>query len=82
MSDIFFPRIFVRKQKLGAASSVSMTTYFHIDGKTLISLGKGPILAAARGQGFYKGYFDQTAELWSDDGNLLATGNQMTYFKD
>ena len=35
----------------------------------------------ARSQHFGKGYFDQSGELWSSDGNLLATTHQLVYFK-
>ncbi|MFX1483907.1 MAG: acyl-CoA thioesterase [Promethearchaeota archaeon] len=82
LSDVFFPRVFIRRQKLGVASTVSITTYFHADASSLARQATRPILAAARGQRFYRGYFDQVAELWSDDGELLASSVQMVYFKD
>ncbi|MGD9395637.1 MAG: thioesterase family protein [Candidatus Thorarchaeota archaeon] len=80
--DVFFPRVFIRRQKLGVAATVSITTHFHADTSSLARQASRPILAAARGQRFYRGYFDQVAELWSDDGELLASSIQMVYFKD
>ena len=82
ISDVFFPRVFIRRQKLGVAATVSITTHFHADTSSLARQASRPILAAARGQRFYRGYFDQVAELWSDDGELLASSIQMVYFKD
>jgi acyl-CoA thioesterase len=80
--DVFFPRVFIRRQKLGISSTVSITTYFHADTSSLARQASRPILAAARGQRFYRGYFNQIAELWSDEGGLLASSVQMVYFKD
>jgi acyl-CoA thioesterase len=82
ISDVFFPRIIVLRQELGVASTVSITTHFHADTSSLTRQSIRPILGAARGQRFYRGYFDQVAELWSDDGELLASSIQMVYFKD
>ncbi|HVL01000.1 MAG TPA: thioesterase family protein, partial [Dongiaceae bacterium] len=82
ISDVFFPRTFIRQQKLGVAGTVSITTHFHADAETLARQGDRSLLAAARGQRFHRNYFDQIAELWSDGGELLATSSQMVYFKD
>jgi acyl-CoA thioesterase len=82
MSDVFFPRVFIRRQKLGVSSTVSITTYFHADASSLACQASHPILAAARGQRFYRGYFNQVAELWSDERELLVSSVQMVYFKD
>lgn len=82
ISDVFFPRVFIRRQKLGVASTISITTQFHADTSSLAHQTSRPILAAARGQRFYRSYFNQVAELWSDEGDLLASSIQMVYFKD
>lgn len=82
ISDVFFPRVFIRRQTLGVSSTVSITTYLHADASSLNRQASRPILAAARGQRFYRGYYDQVAELWSDEGELLASSVQMVYFKD
>ncbi|HTD03590.1 MAG TPA: hypothetical protein VK751_07275 [Undibacterium sp.] len=31
---------------------------------------------------FNNGYFDQTAEVWSAGGKLLATSHQVVYYKE
>ena len=82
ISDVFFPRVFIRRQTLGVSSTVSITTFFHADTSSLARHASRPILAAARGQRFYRGFYDQVAELWSDEGELLASSIQMVYFKD
>ncbi|MFW9807714.1 MAG: acyl-CoA thioesterase [Candidatus Thorarchaeota archaeon] len=80
--DVFFPRVFLRRQKFGVIGTITITTYFHADLSSLARQGIRPILAAARGNRFYRGYFDQVAELWSDEGELLASSVQMVYYKD
>ena len=82
LSDIFFPRVFVRRQRLMPAGTVSMTTYFHADAAALQRQGERELLACARAQRFHQGFFDQSAELWSAAGELLVTSHQIVYFKD
>lgn len=81
LSDCFFPRVYLRRAQLMPAGTVSMTTYFHCDGATLQRSRPGYLFCEARGQRYYRNYFDQQAELWSADGQLLATSNQIVYFK-
>ena len=61
---------------------MSITTYFHGDAATLAAQGDRPVLACAHGRRFAQGFFDQTAEVWGDDGHLLASSHQVVYFKD
>lgn len=81
ISDVFFPRLFIRLQQPAPAGTVSMTIYYHADQERLAAVGTKPLLAQARAQQFYNGYADQTAELFSDDGHLLVTTNQLVYYK-
>ena len=81
-SDVFFPRSFVRRQQFKPAGTVSLTTLFHADADSLARQGDGLILGTARAQRFHRGYFDQSASLWSHDGELLATSTQLVYHKD
>jgi len=62
--------------------TVSITTYFHVDAAQLAKVGDGYLLGRATGQQFSNGYFDQAAQLWSEAGALLATSNQIVYFKE
>jgi len=39
-------------------------------------------LAQARGQVFVNGFFDQVAQLWTRSGKLIATSQQLVYYKE
>jgi hypothetical protein len=38
-------------------------------------------MGQARAQAFRNGYFDHTAQLWNEAGALLATTQQLVYYK-
>ena len=80
--DVFYPRIWLRRAKHVAAGTVSMTTYFHASAAQLSQVGSGYLLAQAQSQTFQHGFFDQTAQLWSEAGLLLATSTQLVYYKE
>ena len=80
--DAFFPRIFVRRPKWVPIGTVALTSYFHADAAQLNAQACAPLLGVARGLHFGKGFFDQSAEVWSGEGNLLATTHQVVYFKE
>ena len=63
------------------AGTISLTTYFHATGTELASAGDGFVLGCASANRFSGGYFDQSAEIWSRSGTLLATTHQIVYFK-
>lgn len=81
LADVFFPRIFVRRTERVPIGTVSMTVYFHADSAQLAATGTGYLLGQARAQAFRNGFFDQTAQLWNEAGDLLATSHQLVYFK-
>lgn len=81
LSDIFFPRIVVRRASPTPVGTVSMTIYFHADAAALARTGTGYLLGQARGQAFHNGFFDQTAQLWNEAGELLVTTHQVVYYK-
>jgi acyl-CoA thioesterase len=82
MADVFFPRVYLRRALRIPAGTVSMTVYFHADGVQLRQAGTGYLLGQARAQTFRNGFFDQTSQLWSEAGQLLATTNQLVYYKE
>ena len=82
MSDMFYPRVWLRRAKHVPAGTVSITTYFHAGPEQLAEVGTGYLLGRAAGQQFFNGFFDQTAHLWSEKGKLLATSNQIVYYKE
>jgi hypothetical protein len=63
--------------------TVSMTVYFHADAAQLAATGTGYLLGQAQAPGVSQtGYFDQTAQLWNEAGDLLATTHQVVYYKE
>lgn len=82
LSDVFFPRLFVRRATLVPVGTVTLTIYFHADTAQLQATGSGHLLAQARAQAFRNGYFDHTAQLWNQAGVLLVTTHQLVYYKN
>jgi acyl-CoA thioesterase len=81
MADVFYPRVWLRRPLRVPAGTVSMTIYFHASAAELRQAGTDYVLAQARGQAFRHGFFDQSAQLWSESGTLLVTSHQLVYFK-
>ncbi|MEY4561983.1 MAG: hypothetical protein RLZZ618_1260 [Pseudomonadota bacterium] len=82
LCDAFFPRIMVRRPQRVPFGTVSITCHFHADAALLAAQGDRALLGTARASRFGLGYHDQSAELWSDTGHLLATTHQIVYFKE
>ncbi|MCY7307956.1 MAG: thioesterase family protein [Rhodoferax sp.] len=82
LADVFYPRIFLRRGQRVPVGTVSMTVYFHVGRAVLCGCGSGFVLGQARAQVYGDGFFDQTAQLWSESGLALATSSQIVYFKD
>lgn len=81
LCDVFYPRVFLRRGAVVPAGTISLTTYFHADRDQLAALGGDYVLATAHANRFANGYFDQSAQLWTRGGTLLATSHQIVYFK-
>ncbi|MEO3786029.1 thioesterase family protein [Actinocorallia sp. B10E7] len=82
LCDLFYPRVFLRHGRYMAAGTVSLTVYFHADAHEIAAQHDDYVLGTARTSRFSRGYFDQTARLWSRDGTLLASSHQLVYFKN
>ena len=82
MSDIFFPRIWLRRATFVPIGTVSMTVYFHVGSEQLAASGTSYLQGQAQAQGFFNGYFDHSAQLWNESGELLATTQQIVYYKE
>lgn len=81
--DAFFPRIYVRRPDLTPlGTTVSLTTYFHVDAAMLAAHGDREVLGTARALQFRNGYCDQTGEIWTPDGALIAATHQTAYFRE
>jgi acyl-CoA thioesterase len=82
LADVFYPRVWLRRATRVPAGTVSITTYFHADAAMLQRTGTGYLFAQAQAQAFHKGFFDQTAQLWNEAGELLASSHQIVYYKE
>ena len=82
LSDVFYPRIWLRRATHVPAGTVSMTIYFHASKGQLLESGTGFLLAQAQAQTYRNGFFDQTAQLWSEAGTMLVSSTQLVYFKN
>jgi len=81
-ADVFYPRVCLRRPSRVPVGTVSMTVYFHASGDYLRACGDAYVLGQARGQVFHQGFFDQSAQLWSESGTLLVTSLQIVYYKE
>lgn len=82
MADVFYPRIWRRRAQRVPIGTVSLTVYYLADNARLARAQDRPLLGQATAQGYHAGYFDQSAQLWSEAGELLATTHQIVYFKE
>lgn len=82
LCDIFFGRIIHVRQQMVPFGTVSMTAYFHTTEADLAGQGEAPVLGHADARIFDRGFHDQSAELWGEDGRLLATSHQLVYYRD
>ena len=82
MCDVFYPRVWLRRTTPTPAGTVTLTSYFHVGDAELAAASGGYLFAQARGVRYFNGYFDQSAELWSEAGQLLASSHQLVYFKE
>ena len=81
MGDACFGRIFHARRGIGPFGTVSMTTHFHASSDELAAEGAAAVLGVADARTFHRSYGEQTGELWSPSGRLLATTTQVFYFK-
>ncbi|MBL8675670.1 MAG: thioesterase family protein, partial [Rhodospirillales bacterium] len=82
LSDAFFARIFHVQRAFFPVATVSMTVYFHAAEEEIAAVGAAPLLGVADGRAFTRGISDQTGELWSRAGRLLATTHQIVYYRN
>jgi acyl-CoA thioesterase len=82
LADIFFGRVVHVRRRMVPFGTVTLTSYFHATEADLAELGSAAVLGKADARIFDRGFHDQSAELWSADGRLLATSHQLVYYRD
>jgi acyl-CoA thioesterase len=80
--DSVMPWMFRRRKELVPISTVSLSVYFHVSSAELATVGSDHVYTKAYGQICHTGYKDSNAQIWSRDGVLLATTQQMMWVKD
>ena len=81
LSDSFVVRLLLVRGDFPPVATVTLTTYFLADPAALARQGARPLLGQADSRAFQHGFHDQSAELWGDDGELLAVSHQVVWFK-
>ncbi|WP_309642837.1 thioesterase family protein [Phenylobacterium sp.] len=81
LSDTFVVKILNVRGDVPPVATVSLSTYFMADEAALARQGARPLAAVSDARVFRHGFNDQSAELWSDDGQLLAVSHQVVWFK-
>jgi acyl-CoA thioesterase len=82
LCDSFLPRIFLRRPEFVPIGTVSINIYFHAGEEALARQGAAPLLGVAQAQAFSDGHFDHHGHLWSTDGELVATTQQLVWYKE
>ncbi len=82
MADLAPPRVIWKRETLSGSSTVSMTTHFHATPEEIAAVGSRFILSEVHCRRCEGGYFDHELKLWSPEGALLATSEQVAAFRD
>jgi acyl-CoA thioesterase len=81
LCDIGLPHVFARLKKRVPVSSVTMNVFFHAVSDDLTAVGEDFVLSASHMRIIRLGFFDATTTMWSRSGALLATTEQVVWFK-
>ncbi len=79
--DISLPRLFYHLRGPAPISTIAMTVQIHVDQDDIDRIGNDFVLVDTKGRVGHRGYYDQYAHVWSRDGRLLATTDQMVWFR-
>lgn len=82
LADLAPPRVIWKRETISGSSTVSMTTHFHATPEEIAATGSRPVLSEVHCRRCEGGYFDHDLKLWSPDGALLATSEQVAAFRD
>lgn len=82
LCDASFPRIFVVRGSFTPIATVSMNIYFHGSAQALADDGNGHLLTVSEAKVFDAGFFDQHSTVWSPGRRLLASTQQIVWYKE
>lgn len=81
LSDVYAPRIFMKSPGPRPSSTITMSVYFHASETELHDVGDDYILTEATGTRAELSTVGSQARLWSRNRGLLATTEQLCWFK-
>jgi acyl-CoA thioesterase len=79
--DTAIPRLFYRTRGPIPIATVTMNVFFHVGANELREVGTDFILCDANWHGANDGYFDEQQVIWSRSGQLLATTDQLVWYR-
>jgi acyl-CoA thioesterase len=81
LADAYPPRIWYRGKTPRPSATLTMSVYFHCSDEKLASCGTGNVLLEAQGTIASESTVASKGNLWSEEGSLLATTEQLSWFK-
>jgi acyl-CoA thioesterase len=81
LADTPTPRLFFEIDQPETISTVSMTVYVHATAEDFAAAGNDYLLLETDGARGHRGFYDQHARIWSRDGRMLATTQQIVWYK-
>jgi acyl-CoA thioesterase len=81
LADSFVVRILQVRGDVPPVATVTLSTYFVADEAEMREQGDKPLRGVADARVFKNGFNDQSAELWSEQGALMAISHQLVWFK-
>lgn len=82
LCDTVMPWMFRRRKQAIPVSTVSLSIYFHVTHDELGKVGEDMVYTRSYGQVCHAGFMDSNAQVWSRDGVLLATTQQMMWVRE
>ena len=81
LADTPMPRLFQVIGRPEPVATVSMTVYLHATSADYAAVGGDYLLVDTRGARGGRGFYDQHATIWSRDGRLLVTTQQIVWYR-
>ena len=81
LGDLGFPILWSYTGDYCMIATVSFTMRFHADQSEIDLIGNDYVLLECFGRRAHNGFYDQTALIWSRGGTLLASTDQMVWFR-
>ena len=81
LSDAYAPRSFYWSDGPGPSATITLSTYFHGTVDEITAIGDDYVLTEATGTRGVESTSGQQARLWSRGGALIATTEQLAWYR-